>query len=106
MTSAVIDYRNPPPLFDVGAVMAHHLAPRLLVLGIVLATIFAAGLLCRRHGANYTRGRLDPCRPRDVKMTANFDSSRGLDHEHRRPMRRAHGPPAMPGSDAGDLRSS
>jgi uncharacterized protein involved in exopolysaccharide biosynthesis len=73
MTTAVPDYGNPPPLFDVGAVWRLIWRRRLLVIAITLITISAASLYVVLTPPSYTAGASILVDPRDVKTT-NIDS--------------------------------
>ena len=73
MTSAILDYRNPPPLFDVGAVWSILWRRRLLVVLVTVASIVLASLYVLVTPASYTATAAILVDPRDIKTT-NIDS--------------------------------
>jgi uncharacterized protein involved in exopolysaccharide biosynthesis len=73
MTSVILDYRNPPPLFDIGAVWTILWRRRLLVVLVTVATIIVASLYILVTPASYTATAAILVDPRDIKTT-NIDS--------------------------------
>ena len=73
MNRVSIDYLNPPPLFDVGAVWATLWRRRILIVTITLGVLFAAGLYIVVTKPSYTAGAAILVDPRDLKTT-NIDS--------------------------------
>jgi len=73
MTSVVLDYRNPPPLFDVGAVWTILWRRRLLVGLVTLAVIAVASLYIVVTPPSYSATSAILVDPRDVKST-NIDN--------------------------------
>ena len=73
MTSVVLDYRNPPPLFDVGAVWTILWRRKLLVGLVTLGVILAASLYIVVTPPTYSATSAILVDPRDIKST-NIDN--------------------------------
>src|SRR3954469_12385468 len=73
MTSVVLDYRNPPPLFDVAAVWTVLWRRRLLVTLVILAVLAVATLYIIVTPPTYSSTSSILVDPRDVKST-NIDN--------------------------------
>ena len=73
MTSVVLDYRNPPPLFDVGLVWTILWRRRLLVGLVTLAVIVVASLYIVITPPSFSATSAILVDPRDIKST-NIDN--------------------------------
>src|SRR4051794_3762064 len=73
MNSVMLDYRTPPPLFDVGAVWQTVWRRRALVLLFTLGAVLAAGLYVALAKPSYTATAAILVDPRDLKST-NIDN--------------------------------
>jgi len=73
MNNVVLDQLNPAPLFDVGAVLKTLWRRRVLVLGVALLVVAAAGVYTVLTKPSYTAGAAILVDPRDAKTT-NIDS--------------------------------
>jgi uncharacterized protein involved in exopolysaccharide biosynthesis len=73
MNSVVLDQTNPAPLFDVGAVLKTLWRRRILVLGVALLVVLAAGAYTVLTKPSYTASAAILVDPRDAKTT-NIDS--------------------------------
>lgn len=73
MTSVVLDYRNPPPLFDIGAIWTILWRRRLLVGAVTLAVLAVAIAYVVVTPPTYTATSAILVDPRDIKST-NIDT--------------------------------